>query len=760
MPLKLPPLDDRKYQDLVDQALARIPVHTPEWTSFGKSDPGVTLIEVFAFLTESLLYRAKQIPERNRLKFLTLLGVPLQPATSAIGLVSFSNERGPQQPFYLAPGVELRAGQVPFRSDRGLDLLPLEAQVFYKRKLDLPDAATKAHYDLLYMSLKVDEPEAELGYYETAPLPPASAGGLDLRDAIDGSLWVALLLREGDPTDAGAMRKLRDQLAGKTLSLGVIPALGSEGLRLSPEAAAGTAGVETSTWDFDVPILPGGALPAQPRDRDAQYETLAHAPPPQRPAIYEVALPSADDLAIWWTMRDQMKAQESGTRHFPPALDDKKQASRVLTWLRIRPSVTPPGKILWVGTNVTSVTQRARVVNEPLPAGTGEPDQLATLARSPILPGSVRLTVAGEVWAAIDDLHAAGPEVVVPDARLPAGAPQPAPRPAKVFQLDPEAGTVRFGDGLRGARPPRGAAIVVDYDHGVGRAGNVGEGTLKTGPTLPPGVKVSNPIATWGGADAEGAAEGEKQVARWLQHRDRLVTAADFEAITLRAPGVSIARVDVLPAFHPDLSLDLPGDAPGVVTLMVIPRFDARTPETPSADQPFLQAIGAWLEPRRLVTTEVLLRGPVYKPISVSLGVKLVPGADRPTVMRAVEKAVRRFLSPLPDPGAALDDLSPLLTPGASTRSKGWPLGQSVYPLEIAAAVSRVDGVAWVSEVRLGGGGDAEDQPISMRKLELPQLARFSCSEGQARTIKELYGDRPAPAGKKIVPVPVIPEEC
>ncbi len=116
MPLKPPPIDDRKYQDLVDQALARIPVHTPEWTSFGKSDPGVTLIEVFAFLTESLLYRAKQIPERNRLKFLSLLGVPLQPASAAVGLVALSNERGAPGALYLGPGLEVRAGQVPFRS--------------------------------------------------------------------------------------------------------------------------------------------------------------------------------------------------------------------------------------------------------------------------------------------------------------------------------------------------------------------------------------------------------------------------------------------------------------------------------------------------------------------------------------------------------------------------------------------------------------------------------------------------------------------
>src|SRR5919204_3055577 len=97
MPLTPPPLDTRSYQELVDDALARIPIHNPEWTNFNRSDPGVTLIELFAFLTESLLYRANQIPERNRRAFLSLLGVPLQPASSARGIVTLANVTGPQQ---------------------------------------------------------------------------------------------------------------------------------------------------------------------------------------------------------------------------------------------------------------------------------------------------------------------------------------------------------------------------------------------------------------------------------------------------------------------------------------------------------------------------------------------------------------------------------------------------------------------------------------------------------------------------------------
>lgn len=762
MPLKPPPLDDRTHQDLVAQALARVPVHTPEWTSFGKSDPGVTLIEVFAFLTESLLYRTKQIPDRNRLKFLSLLGQPLQPPSAATGLVSFSNERGAPAAIYLTPGLEVRAGQVPFRTERGLDVLPVEAQVFIKQKIE-PTAETRANYELLYQSYKEDEPTAELAFYATAPLPPPAAGGLDLGTTIDGSIWIALLLREVDARPPGAaldkaLADARVMLGGRTINLGVVPAFEDAGLRLAPGALIGGAGAETARWDFDVPKIPEGGLPTAPPDRDATYQTLASAPAPSRPAVFEVTLAAAAELGLW---RD-LKALESGVRQFPPAIDDKKQKDRVITWIRIRPSAPPRGKVLWVGINAAHVAQRARTVNEVLPPGTGEPDQVAVLAGAPVLPGNVRLTVNGEAWTAIDDLFAAGAEVHVADPSQPIGQPTARPRSATVYQLDPESGQIRFGDGLRGARPPAGARIVVDYDRGVGRAGNVGAGEIKAGPALPAGVKVINPIPTWGGADAETVQQGEKQITRSLQHRDRLVTAADFETIALRTPGVAVARVDVLPAFHPELSLDEPGDAPGTVTLMVLPRYDPRSPGAPSADQAFLQAIADHLEPRRLITTELILRGPTYKPIYVSVGIKLVAtGTGVRDVIEAVERAIQRFFSPLPEPDAQLDERTLLLSPAETRRQRGWPLRNAVHPAEIAAAVNRVNGVAWVNEVRLSDGGQIEDAPIPMRKLELPRLARLAVAVGDARAIKDILGQvAPAPAAAKVVPVPVVPEGC
>src|ERR671911_2471353 len=90
MSIRPPRLDDRAYDDLVAEVLARIPAHTPQWTTPRPGDPGRTLIELFAWLGDALLYRANLIPERQRLAFLRLLGIPLRPARPARGIVTVS----------------------------------------------------------------------------------------------------------------------------------------------------------------------------------------------------------------------------------------------------------------------------------------------------------------------------------------------------------------------------------------------------------------------------------------------------------------------------------------------------------------------------------------------------------------------------------------------------------------------------------------------------------------------------------------------
>jgi hypothetical protein len=76
MPLTLPALDDRAFADLVAEALTRIPALAPDWTNFNASDPGITLIELFAWLTDVLIYRVNRVTDANTIAFLKLLNGP------------------------------------------------------------------------------------------------------------------------------------------------------------------------------------------------------------------------------------------------------------------------------------------------------------------------------------------------------------------------------------------------------------------------------------------------------------------------------------------------------------------------------------------------------------------------------------------------------------------------------------------------------------------------------------------------------------
>ena len=89
MALPAPDLDDRRFQELVDDAKRMVMARCPTWTDHNVSDPGVTLIETFAYMTDVLLYRLNRVPDRLYLKFLELIGLQLFPATAARAGVTF-----------------------------------------------------------------------------------------------------------------------------------------------------------------------------------------------------------------------------------------------------------------------------------------------------------------------------------------------------------------------------------------------------------------------------------------------------------------------------------------------------------------------------------------------------------------------------------------------------------------------------------------------------------------------------------------------
>jgi hypothetical protein len=772
MSLIEPEIDSRDYREILNEALARIPVHNPEWTNFNDSDPGITLVQLFAFMTENLLYRSNLIPKRNRIKFLNLLGIPLQASEPARGIVTFSNQGG--QTHSLPSDMEVFAKQVPFRTEDGLYVLPVEARIYYKSALPEPRRKTMEELSKrLYASFM--KSDVILQPYETRPLEPPASGTVfpvvdlaiphseisesesqassmgskkadeTVKYTVDGSLWVALLVHEKN-----VLERTREEIANKVLTLGILPEMISAARTLKPE---GELSIDPkNNLIFEIPAQDKSwVLPDDPDKREAYYKPLeSHYTVNllSEPGTVQLRLPEkGEDLRLW----ENIEPLEQGSGDFPPLLEDPHIMDRVITWIRIRPHQQNGtskqqlrARLSWVGINASRISQRGHIFSETAGVGTGEPDQVVTLVNRPVIPKSVKLTMNGETWHEIDDLMAADPEVPVRSPGLPTGSNPPEVRKEKVnvFTVDRESGEIRFGDGLRGARPPSGAIIRTNYDYGGGSRGMVGIGTVNKSPLLPAGLRVINPLPTWGGIEAESVEDAEKRISGYLQHRNRLVSKIDFEEITRNIPGVEISRVEVMPLVHPDIP---DGHSQGVVTVMVIPRHDPVQPDAPLPDQLFIDTVCKYLDPKRLVTTEVHVCGPTYVPVWVSVGIEVIEGMDLSLVKENVKKDIGIFLSPIQ----------------GGFDKKGWPMEKVVEAMELLTVSTRVKGVSKVNKVLLMDGKGSKTESIPMKKLQMPRLVRLAVREGQPQEPEELQGlplaIRPVPGepGQVLKPFPV-----
>src|SRR5262245_56140735 len=127
-----PNLDDRAWQDLVDEARSLIPKYAPDWTDHNPSDLGITLIELFAWLVEGLIYRLNRVPDKNYDAFLNLLGITRDPATPARSYLTFTAQpaavvvpRGRQA---QTQGAETEP-PIVFETDEDVTILPVNMKV-------------------------------------------------------------------------------------------------------------------------------------------------------------------------------------------------------------------------------------------------------------------------------------------------------------------------------------------------------------------------------------------------------------------------------------------------------------------------------------------------------------------------------------------------------------------------------------------------------------------------------------------------------
>ncbi len=89
MPIKPPNLDDRRYADLVKEARALIPQYCPEWTNLSDADPGITLVQLFAWMTELTIYRLNRVPDKTYIHFLNFIGEERKRARPSVAPITF-----------------------------------------------------------------------------------------------------------------------------------------------------------------------------------------------------------------------------------------------------------------------------------------------------------------------------------------------------------------------------------------------------------------------------------------------------------------------------------------------------------------------------------------------------------------------------------------------------------------------------------------------------------------------------------------------
>ena len=762
MPILPPSLDDRRFDDLVEDLIARIPAHTPEWTNPRLGDPGRTLIELFAWLADALLYRANLIPERQRLVFLQLLGIGLKPARAATGVVSLAYAQPSELgAITLRPGARVN-GPVPFETLRETTVLPISGHAYIKRTLT--DAEATQAGDLIAGLARIHRLGGAARGYETLPVfdgGRAEPQGLDVFAAsADRALWIALLAPdaprpdEQDAVNEAVRRALGggDTGAPALISIGVVPSL------TMPEAFEDIAAPVPIPAQWEVTTAGRTSL-------ETDYLTLdpvAGADSTQgltRPGVLRLALP--DESFLFAPSNDVAENPAAGVGDTPPRLDDVGRAARVVAWLRLRPR---PGQqvdrlaLTWLGVNAVEVDQRTTVSGRVLGVSTGAPDQVFHLPQGSVDAATLQVQVEEpgrgyQPWQRVDDLAA-----IVADAR--------AAREAAAFELDAEAGTLRFGDGVRGRIPERQMRVrLASGRFGGGRAGNLPAGSLteiaatRLDGRPAPALKVSQPLATTGGADAETVADAQRRIPAFLRHRERAVTGDDYRALAFEAPGVDVGRVDVLPRFKPH---DRRFGVPGVVSMMALPAQPLAGPPNPRPDRPFIERLHAHLAPRTPLATELYVIGCEYVPLGIATAVTIREGHDRDATLYAVREALKRLLWPLPPGGV---------------EGAGWPLGRSVRERELEVEISRVAGVGEVGGINLFQRADGEHGPewrllprnsadpsqtLAVEAWQLPELLSVLAVDGtpgqgaptDLRALPNPFADADA------VAVPVAPEVC
>ncbi|MDT0353136.1 baseplate J/gp47 family protein [Pseudonocardia charpentierae] len=659
-----PDLDDRRWQDLVDEATALIDRFAPQWKDRNPSDIGITLIELFAWLVESLIYRLNRVPEKHYVAFLNLLGVTRAPQRPAWTLLTFSRTGAP---------VTLPAGTAAQTGATATTGTAADAPVIFATETALTVVAAR-RIGVVRTDVVAGAAHSDASARFAGPEP----AHLDLKLVEDTGAQVTLALATDDPPPA-------------TLDLYVEPFRGLEGRQPG----------ERVEWVYS---SSGLVDPEQPFDRLTDWGGWT---------AFDMLDDGTAGLTRPGVVRLAVRAEEEWERRDPapgvvlPA-DPERPDPRAPRWVGVRvgydpeplpapPAGTPPAaprflrlRLNRLDPNTAPAATVGAVVDERLePVAGATPGALPVgrLARWPVhaVPGAdrpydhVRITVAGRPWSRVEYL-AAGFE--------------------RSYLLDPVTGEVVLGDPAPGDVPLPDAEILASYRHvATGARGNVPAGTVLV-PTRDVGCGVTNPVPGRHGVDEEPIEEAKRRAPAVLRQRGRAVTAEDYEAVArAAAPGIAIVR-----ALPPRLrERDEPGGkegdpwtyanlqrAPGVVNVIVVPDLGPDDPR-PRPSLALVQQVLAALDRSRSLATAVHISGPKYISIRVHATVEVFPTAraqglvaDEKAEQDRIERAIREYLHPVHGRGG-----------------RGWEIGQSVFISDLYQAVRPPESVGFLTSLVL-----------------------------------------------------------
>ena len=349
----------------------------------------------------------------------------------------------------------------------------------------------------------------------------------------------------------------------------------------------------------------------------------------------------------------------------------EKTSNEKYFWLRCTLIISEyeyPPCIERISLNTTVAIQKKRGTEILLEKGNGIPEQVFKLPEAPVLRGSLKLRVGGEIWKEVEDFDGSRPE-------------------SPHFTLNSQTGELRFGDGLRGKVPQKDAEILVlEYETCRGKEGNLPAGSTWTGNGITTEeLTISNFKPSTGGQDEEKISEATARFLRDLEVPYRAVTSKDFEWLAKATPGLRVAQAKAVPNFDP---FD-PAGGEGCVTVVVIPFSPLEVFERPPVPSlGFIRAVARHLERHRLLGTRVQIVSPEYVQVQVRASIILSKGFSRIQVKEALLAKLKLFLHP---------------AKGGNT-GDGWPVGKPVYRSELYRLIMKSEGVSSVQEITIHAG--------------------------------------------------------